>query len=333
MGRLRWLPSTLATCLALALLPAAAAALDLQGHRGARGLAPENTLAGVATALGIGVTTLELDLGVTRDGTVVVVHDQRLSPDLARTADGGWVEPPGPAIAELTVAELKSFDVGRIRPGSDYAARFPEQRPVDGATVPTLAEVVALVRKAGNRTVRFNLETKLSPLAPELAPDPEVFAGAVVEAIESAGIAGRTTIQSFDWRTLHAVQALTPQIALACLTAEQLWFDTVGRGRAGASPWTAGLDVDQFAGDVAVLAAAAGCDVWSPHADDVDRAAVHSAHRRGLRVIVWTVNDPAEMERLIELRVDGIITDYPDRLRRVMAARDLALPAPTPVEP
>jgi glycerophosphoryl diester phosphodiesterase len=333
MARLRWLPRTLVACLGLALLPAAAAALDLQGHRGARGLAPENTLAGVATALGIGVSTLELDLGISRDGAVVVVHDQRLSPDLARTADGGWVEPPGPALAELTLAELKSFDVGRIRPGSDYAARFAEQRPVDGATVPTLAEVVALVRKAGNRTARFNLETKLSPLAPELAPDPEVFAGAVVEAVESAGIASRTTIQSFDWRTLHAVQALTPQIALACLTAEQPWFDTVGRGRAGASPWTGGLDVDQFEGDVAALAAAAGCDVWSPHAGNVDRAAVRSAHRHGLRVIVWTVNDPAEMERLIELRVDGIITDYPDRLRTVMAARGLALPAPTPVEP
>jgi glycerophosphoryl diester phosphodiesterase len=333
MARLRWLPRTLAAWLALAMLPAAAAALDLQGHRGARGLAPENTLAGVATALGIGVTTLELDLGVSRDGAVVVVHDQRLSPDLARTEDGGWVEPPGPALAGLTLAELKGFDVGRLRPGSDYAARHPEQRPVDGARIPTLAEVVALVRKAGNRTVRLNLETKLSPLAPELAPDPEGFARAVVAAVESAGIARRTMIQSFDWRSLHAVRALTPQIALACLSAEQAWLDTIRRGRPGASPWTGGLDVDEFDGDVAALAAAAGCDVWSPYAGEVDGAAVRGAHRHGLRVIVWTVNDPTEMARLIELRVDGIITDYPDRLRTVMAAHDLALPPPTPVEP
>ena len=333
MARLRWLPRMLVACLGLALLPAAALALDLQGHRGARGLAPENTLAGVATALGIGVTTLELDLGMTRDSTVVVTHDPRLSPDLTRTADGSWVEPPGPALAELTLEELKGFDVGRIRPGSDYAARYPEQRPVDGAAVPTLAEVAELVRKAGNRAVRFNLETKLSPHAPGLTPEPEEFATAVVEAVEGAGIARRTTIQSFDWRTLQAVQALTPEITLACLTAEQSWLDNVGRGRSGASPWTGGLDVDQFDGDVAALVAAAGCDIWSPYAGDIDRAAVRSAHRHGLRVIVWTVNDPAEMERLIELRVDGIITDYPDRLRTVMAAQGLALPAPTPVEP
>jgi glycerophosphoryl diester phosphodiesterase len=323
----------LLTALGVALAAMPARALDLQGHRGARGLAPENTLEGFAAALGVGVTTLEMDLGVTRDGVVVVVHDQRLNPDLARTADGGWVEPPGPALVDLTLAELKRFDVGRIRPGTSYAARYPEQRAVDGAAIPTLAEVVALVRTAGNHTVHFNLETKLSPLAPELAPDPEAFARAVVEAVQREGIGGRTTIQSFDWRTLHAVQALTPQIALACLTAEQRWLDTVARGRPGPSPWTGGLDVDDFEGDVAALVAAAGCDVWSPHAGDVDQAAVRSAHRHGLRVIVWTVNDPTAMARLIEQGVDGIITDYPDRLRRVMAEQGLALPAPTPVAP
>jgi len=191
---------------------------------------------------------------------------------------------------------------------------------------------VALVREAGNQTVRFNLETKLSPLAPELAPGPEAFARAVVDVVQREDIASRTTIQSFDWRSLRAVQALAPRIALGCLSAEQRWFDTIGRGRAGASPWTAGLDIDQFGGDVAALAAAAGCDSWSPHAGDVDREAVRSAHRHGLRVVVWTVNDPAEMARLIELGVDGIITDYPDRLRAVMAERSLTLPAPTPVE-
>jgi glycerophosphoryl diester phosphodiesterase len=319
--------------LAVALAVSSAAALDLQGHRGARGLAPENTLEGFRTALALGVTTLEMDLGVTRDGTLVVVHDQRLSPDLARTVGGVWVEPPGAAIASLTLAELKGFEVGRIRPGTDYAARYPEQRQHDGVTIPTLAEVVALVRAAGNRVVRFNLETKLSPLEPALAPAPDDFARTVVEAVQREGIAGRTTIQSFDWRTLHAVQALTPRITLGCLTAEQPWLDNLARGRPGPSRWTGGLDIDNFDGDVAELVAAAGCDVWSPYAGDVDRAAVRRAHQEGLRVVVWTVNDPAEMARLIELRVDGIITDYPDRLREVMAEHSLTLPVPAPVAP
>lgn len=310
-----------------------AGALELHGHRGARGLAPENTLEGFRTALEIGVSALEMDLGVTRDGALVVMHDQQLNPDLVRTPEGHWIAPPGPAVASLTLAEIKGFDVGRIRPGTRHAARHPEQRAVDGARVPTLAEVVALVRASGNRSVRFSLETKLSPFEPGLAPAPDDFARTVVEAVQREGIVSRTTIQSFDWRTLHSVQALTPRIALACLTAEQSWLDNVGRGQPGPSRWTAGLDIDNFDGDVAALAAAAGCDVWSPYAGDVDRADVRSAHRHGLRVIVWTVNDPAEMARMIELRVDGIITDHPDLLRTVMAEHGLALPAPTRAAP
>ncbi|MFQ5954576.1 MAG: glycerophosphodiester phosphodiesterase family protein, partial [Kiloniellales bacterium] len=138
-----------------------AGGVEIQGHRGARGLAPENTLAGFALALSIGVTTLELDVGVTADGVVVVAHDPRLNPALARTADGSWLAAPGPPLSSLTLAELRRYDVGRIDPQSRYARRFPDQRPVDGARIPMLAEVVALSRKAGNHTVRFNIETKL----------------------------------------------------------------------------------------------------------------------------------------------------------------------------
>jgi len=323
----------LIVALGLALAPGPAAALDLQGHRGARGLAPENTLAGFATALALGVTTLEMDLGITRDGAVVVVHDQRLNPDLVRGADGQWLAAPGPPVVSLSLAELQRFDVGRLRPGSQYARRLPEQRPVDGARIPTLAEVIALTRKAGNRTVRFNLETKLSPLEPQLAPDPDAFAAAVVEVLRAEDVLRRSTIQSFDWRSLQAVQALAPEVGLVCLSAQQPWLDTIGRGRPGPSPWTGGLDIDEVDGDLPALVAAAGCDAWSPYQGDLDEAGLRSAHRRDLRVVVWTVNDPAEMARLIALRVDGIITDYPDRLRAVMAAHGLALPAPTPVAP
>src|SRR3712207_1965239 len=127
-----------------------AAAFDLQGHRGARGLAPENTLPAFAAALAVGVTTLELACGMTKDGVVVVAHDPVLNPDLARDGEGRYVTPPGVPLASLTLAQLKGYDVGRIRPGSRYAEMFPEQRAVDGARIPTLAEVFALVRRSGN---------------------------------------------------------------------------------------------------------------------------------------------------------------------------------------
>jgi glycerophosphoryl diester phosphodiesterase len=307
-------------------------ALDLQGHRGARGLAPENTLTGFAQALSIGVTTLEMDLGVSRDGVVVVAHDPELNPDLARGPDGEWLATTGPALHELDLADIRRFDVGRIRPGSRYAGRYPEQRPLDGARIPTLAEVIELSRKAGNDAVRFNVETKISPLEPDLTAAPEAFARAVVEVLRAEGVARRSTIQSFDWRTLRAANAIAPEVTTACLTVEQRWLDNLERGRPGTSAWTAGLDADDFA-TVPDLVAAAGCGVWSPDYRDLDQAALARAQALGLEVVVWTVNEPEQMRRLIGLGIDGIISDFPDRLRAVASELGIELPKPTPITP
>ena len=160
-------------------------AFDLQGHRGARGLLPENTLIGFARALEIGVTTLETDLAVTRDGILVLSHDPVLNPDIARGPDGAWLAAPGPAIHSLTLAELGRYDVGRIRPDSKYAKTFPAQVPSDGQRIPTLAQLFDLADASG-KSPRFNIETKLSPDKPDETPDAETFARLVVEAIRSA---------------------------------------------------------------------------------------------------------------------------------------------------
>ena len=157
-------------------MAASAQALDIHGHRGARGLAPENTLAAFARALSLGVTTLELDCAVTRDGVVVVSHDPALNPDLTRTPDGKWLDRPGPRIRDLTYEQLQRYDVGRVKPDTAYAKRFPDQQPVDGEKIPRLADVFALVKRSGNGAVRFNIETKISPLVPEETTDPEDFA-------------------------------------------------------------------------------------------------------------------------------------------------------------
>ena len=139
-------------------------------------MAPENTLPGFAAALAVGVTTLELDTGITRDGVVVIHHDRRLNPDITRGPDGARIEAPGPLLRELAYAELARYDVGRIRPGTEYAARFPDQAGLDGVAIPRLSDLFALVRKAGNDTVRFNIETKISPASPEETVPPREFA-------------------------------------------------------------------------------------------------------------------------------------------------------------
>jgi glycerophosphoryl diester phosphodiesterase len=306
------------------------AQFDLQGHRGARALRPENTLAGFSHALEIGVTTLELDCGVTRDGVVVVSHDRALNPDHTRDAEGRFLEMPGPLLRELTYAELQRFDVGRLRPGSGYAASFPEQQAVDGERIPRLADVFALVQKSGNREVRFNIETKIDPTQPEATATPEVFVAALVDVIRAAGMEKRTTIQSFDWRTLVLARTLAPEIAIVALTDQQPGEDSMEVGKAGASPWLGGLDVDDYAGSVPKTVKALGARVWSPHALDLDPRLLGEAHALGLTVVPWTVNDPKDMERAIALGVDGLITDYPDRLRAVLQSKDIAVPRPTP---
>lgn len=319
----------LGVCPWLASHPALAAdpGFDLQGHRGARGLAPENTLAGFRKALAIGVTTLETDLAMTRDGVLVLSHDPTLNPAIVRGPDGRWLTARGPAIRSLDLAQLQRFDVGRLDPSSDYGAQWREQQPVDGERIPTLAQLIALAG-AGDSRVRLNLETKITPTSGDETPGPAQFARAVVDAVRAAGLADRTTIQSFDWRTLIEVARIAPEIPTACLTIETPNNDTVRAGPDGASPWHAGLRAADHGNSLARLARAAGCSIWSMFWRNLTPQLLGQAKSAGLAVIPWTVNEPADMRRLIEWGVDGIITDYPDRLRSVLAQANRALPPP-----
>ena len=323
--------TTAAIVVVSVVLSSAAGAFDLQGHRGARGLAPENTLPAFATALSIGVTTLELDLAMTSDGILVVSHDSRLNPDHTRGPDGTFLAGEGPAIRSLTLAQLQRYDVGRLKPGTAYAAAFPEQRGMDGVRIPTLMEVFDLVRQAKADHVRFNIETKLTPTSGADTPDPETFAAAVARAVREADLATRVSIQSFDWRTLAILRRIAPEIERVCLSIAGGSGDTLQRGQPGASPWTAGLDIDDFGGSAPRLVPAAGCLVWSPNQRNVTAASLAEAQALGVKVISWTVNERPDMERLIQMGVAGIITDYPDRLRAVMAERDIPLPPAVPM--
>jgi len=319
------------TLLVACLLALPAAAFDIEGHRGARGLMPENTLPAFARALSLGVTTLELDLGITKDGIPVVAHDRRLNPDITRGPDGEWLAHPAPRVRELTLAELARHDVGAIRPDTAYARTFATQASLPGTRMPTLDEVFDLVRRAGNGTVRFDIETKISPLAPDDTLAPEAFVRTVLAAIDRVGLRGRVTLQSFDWRTLAAAAALAPDLERSYLTLERGNGDNVWKGK-GPSPWT-GLDAAAHGNSTPRLVRAAGGRVWSAFFRDLDAAALAEAKALGLKVLAWTVNEPADMIRLADMGVDGIITDYPDRLRDVLAARGVALPVPTPVQP
>jgi glycerophosphoryl diester phosphodiesterase len=305
----------LAAILTLASCSLFAPRFDAQGHRGARGLAPENTLAGFKRALEAGVTTLELDIGVTRDGVVVIHHDESLNPDTTRDARGAWLTSPTPRLVDLTWSELQAFDVGRLRPGSSYAARYPAQVGRDGEPIPSLAQLFELVRAVGDERVHFNIETKLTPSRPGDTVGAPAMTAALLAVIGAHGMERRVTIQSFDWRTLALVQKDAPALPTAYLSAERPGFNTIDRD----GLWTAGRKRSDYASVPAMVRAAGGA-IWSPHFEDLTPQLLGAAHALGLKVIPWTVNDPAEMRRLITLGVDGLISDRPDLLRATLSA-------------
>ncbi len=310
----------------LMLFAALSFAFDLEGHRGTRGLAPENTLAAFRRALDIGVTTIETDMCVTRDDVVVISHNPYLSPDLVRDPDGHWLAAPGPQVRSLTFAELRRYDIGRINPTSQYARSFPEQRAADGERFPKLSELFDLA-KASGKPVRFNIETKITPTSGANTPDPATFARLVLAVVREANVADRVTLQSFDWRTLVEMKRLAPDIETSCLTIQTANDDTVKQAPdGGASPWHAGFALRDYGGSLPRTVKAAGCGTWSMFWRNLTTKDLAEAHALGLKVLPWTVAERGDMRSLIDMGVDGIITDYPDRLREVMAEKGKALP-------
>ena len=292
---------------------------DLQGHRGARGLAPENTLIGFHRALAEGVSTLELDIGVTRDGVAVIHHDNALNPNLTREQNGTWIATPIP-IHSLSLRELRRFDVGRMRSASEYAARYPQQQAHDGQTVPTLDDLFRMVGSRGEGAVRFNIETKISPLAPGSTANPKQMVDAIQRAIRRHAMHGRVSLQSFDWRTLALAQKLRPALPTVYLSVRQPWLDNID------PRWNNGMRLADH-GSIARMVKAAGGVAWSPFHADLGAAEVAEAQALGLKVIPWTVNLPAEMERMLDLKVDGLITDRPDLARRLLEERRIEIRA------
>ncbi|MBL8672290.1 MAG: glycerophosphodiester phosphodiesterase [Alphaproteobacteria bacterium] len=323
--------AVLAALLLLAASPAAG--LEIIGAKGARGLAPENTLDGFAAALGVGVDRIQIDVVSSRDGVLVAHEGPRLNPDIARRrATRQWLTAPTPLLKDYAYQDLWQFDVGRLEPTSRLARLYPDQEPAEGVSIPSLAEVFNLVRRAHAPEVRFMIEPRLTPRERALTPNPRAFAELLAREIGALRLAPRVIVASLDWTVPRVLQTALPGIEVALMTSEQPFLNTLERGRAGPSPWLAGFDADDFP-TVPAMVMAAGAQAWAPNALDASDAAVRNAKALGLKVFVWTVNDPQAMERFFDLGIDGIVTDYPDRLRKVLQKRGHALPRRHAVKP
>ena len=295
---------------------------DLQSHRGGRGEWTEESLAAFAKSLEVGVSTLELDTHLTEDGKVIVWHDDTIQAtkciDTAPAAPGDAEFPyVGDRVADLSLAQIKTLNCGHTQ-----LAGYPEQDVIEGNRIVELRDVFQLVRDFDAKKVRFNVETKVE--SGQAGGEGSVaLTKAVVTEIYTAGMSGRTTLQSFDWSTLNLTRKIAPQLPLVALSSGDTWLQV---GKPGAAPELGGIDIDDYDGSLAKAAKAQGYDIISPTFRSVTPQMIAEAHEFGLPVIPWTVNNTADMARLMDLGVDGIITDYPTRLRTLMDERGLKLP-------
>jgi len=316
---------------------------DLQAHRGGIGLTVESTLASFAKGIETGVSTLELDLQITKDGREVITHDRKISD--TKCLDTAPVTPNDPQfpyvgkyIKDLTFAQVRSLDCGsRTQP------QFPGQQASPGAKMPTLAEVFALADSYRASQVKFNIETKVEAGAPQETAPREQFVDVALREINAAHMQSRVSIESFDWGSLRLVQERQPQIPTVALTNK----DFLQVGQPGKSPWLGGIDADDFGGDLVAAAASLGFKAISPvhgtpqngtvtdanYVPYVTADMVRRAHATGMQVIPWTVDDKPTMRALLGMGVDGMITDYPNELRDVMAESGMKLPQSFQLQP
>ncbi|RKX81384.1 MAG: glycerophosphodiester phosphodiesterase [Spirochaetes bacterium] len=291
--------------------------LDVQAHRGGRGRYPENTLSAFAWSQELGVDTWEMDVALTSDGIPVLSHDPFLKGSLVRDENGDFLE-NDIRIADLTLDELKHFQVGEIQPGTRYKERFPDQHS-SSESIPSLDEVFQLAEESGG-TVRFNIEIKTYPSHPEWTAGWETVTDTVISVIKEHEMENRTTVQSFDWRTLTRIKELYPEMKISCLTVKNFKhgdaFYNLQIGQIGPSPWLAGFDADDY-GSVAELVSAFGADVYSPYYKELSSSEIKVAQSLGLEIVTWTVNEKNKMKLLIDAGVNGIISDYPDILIEV----------------
>ena len=310
---------------------------DLQAHRGGLGLKTESSIASFSNGLETGVTTLEMDTQITKDGIAVVTHDRKISDkkckDTAPLTAGDPLYPyVGRFIKDLTLAQIKTMDCGSLR-----LTDYPNQQTSPGAKMLTLREVLDLVKSYKADNVLLNIETKVEAGAPEETAPRELFVRTVLDEIYRSGLMRQVTIQSFDWGALMLVRKLDPSFPIVALTNGQQFLQA---GKPGPSPWLGGIDIDDFDGDLVKAAKSFGADAISPvhgdpqngHVGDANyvpyttKTMVDAAHKTGIKVVVWTVSDPKTFASLIDIGVDGIITDLPDMGRKVLQEKRIALP-------
>ena len=290
--------------------------IKIYGHRGARGDLPENTLESFKYLFENNINAYETDILISKDLIPVITHDFRLEPSFTKDSEGNWIEDENIKIFDLTYEELLKFDVGSINKLSRYGRRFVNQKPLENQRIPKLSELLALSSKNISENLLINLEIKSTPDEENLTPAPEYTVKLVVDEINVSNLKDKIIVSSFDWRTLTEIKNQYPEISRAYLTYQQVRGMKIKKTIYNRSPWMSFLPFYEDH-ELPKIIKSQGGKAWHPYRKDITKKLVNISHQEDLPVNVWTVNEEDEMLKMIEYGVDGIMTDYPLRLKEL----------------
>jgi glycerophosphoryl diester phosphodiesterase len=296
--------------------------IKIYGHRGARGDLPENTLESFKYLFDNGINAYETDILISKDLVPVITHDFRLDPSLTKDKEGNWIKDENIKIFDLTYDEISKFDVGSLNKLTRYGRRFVNQRSLENQKIPKLSELLELSSKNVLQNLLINLEIKSTPDEKNLTPDPKDLVQIVLNEINNSNLKDKIIISSFDWRILREVKKQSPEIPRAYLTFQQEKGMKIKKTIYSKSPWIDHIPLT-IVYDLPKIIKELGGSAWHPYYKDINKKAVKDAHDNNLPVNVWTVNDEDDMLKMIEYGVDGIMTDYPLRLKNLCEKRSI----------
>ena len=281
--------------------------IKIYGHRGARGVLPENTLESFEYLFENNIRAYETDILISKDNIPVITHDFKLDPSYTKDVNGNWIEDENIKIIDLTYEEILKYDVGTLNKLSRYGRKFINQKSLDNQKIPKLSDLLKLSSDNEFDDLLINLEIKSTPIEEGLTPSPEEMVKIVIDEVSRSNLSDKIIYSSFDWRVLREIKERDPKIPRAHLTsgAKGKIYDK--------SPW---LDFTPLHSEVELpkLIKALGGSAWHPNYKDVNKEIIEISRNEGLPVNVWTVNKEQDMLRMIDYGVDGIMTDYPLKL-------------------
>ena len=288
--------------------------ISLIGHRGARGLMPENTMEGFEYILDNDIVAIEFDVLLTKDAVPVITHDFNLSKSITRNAEGDWLLQDGPRISDLTIADLQTFDVGGVDKRSSYGSLYPEQNFLSDVRIPKLSDLLELACRPKGQNLFLLLEIKSDP-----STDKKKTIEHIIFEIQKRSLSNRVVLHSFDWNLLEQCRLIAPEMPRSYLSQlPESSDDPLDKPAQEISP-----DFKSFNCSIPNAIQAVGGHLWCPYYKDLTVDLVTEAHDLGLPVCTWTVNEVEDLENMINMGVDGIITDYTDRAKKIFISRRL----------